>query len=165
MARLRRLFHCSSVLADGASAGREVAQERAVPLPLPGPCMAHNVGGHRRDYRTLAQSGPLFHGVELDSCCRVIRRRLVSLHSIRSAFQLDPTRRAAGGAGESSPGSDDYGNSGPGATSRISRTFVRDAGMESRDGATRVLAADGIRLRDGHGNDSNGGCRAGKKVW
>ena len=79
-----------------------------------------------------------------------------------SAKQLGGVPEIHGGDGEAATGDGWYPRAR--AASGVPGASVRDAGVEHRDWACRVLGADGIRDRDGRDDDSDGGCGVGEEV-
>lgn len=166
MAGMRGVFDHPSILAGGSSPGAALARASEVALSRIAPGVDRDVGWGRRTDRAVAAGRALFDGLELDSGSAAVCCGLLDLCASGNALQLGAAWRVAGIATRASRAAfGDHRNSGPREASGVPGTFVRDAGLERRDGASGELAADGLRDDHGRGDDSHGGCGAGEAVW
>ena len=168
MDRVRGVFDDPVVLADDSSAGAVVAGAVRVTLPRAGAGVAPDVGGDGRADRTLAQRDALhpFDAVELDSGRHPVRHRNAAVQTFANGIQPHAVVRGSRNRGWKSGAAAGHDrDSGAGAASGVPGASVRDVGLERGDGASGVLAADGIRDGHGRGDDSDGGCGVGEAVW
>src|SRR6516164_1396569 len=86
MACLCSVLHRPAVLADGASAGTEVAREGTLAVPRARAGVDHHVDRHRRDYGALACGHALLHAVGVAARCPAICGWYIDLSSRGSAF-------------------------------------------------------------------------------
>lgn len=94
-----------------------------------------------------------------------VRCRHLPLFPIRSALQLETTRRLARSIAESPRATArHHRDTVTGPPSGVPGTFVRDAGVEPRDRAGGLLESDGICRHHGSCDDSHGGGGIGEAV-
>ena len=165
MAGLRGLLDHSFVLVHGASARRAVAVPRRITVPSAGSGLGDDVDWHGLPDRTLAAPSLILDGLELASGRCFVRCRHLPLFPIRSALQLETTRRLARSIAESPRATArHHRDTVTGPPSGVPGTFVRDAGVEPRDGAGGLLESDGICRHHGSCDDSHGGGGIGEAV-
>jgi hypothetical protein len=157
MAGLRGLFHHSFVLVHGASARRAVAVPRRIAVPGTGSGLGDDVDWHGLPDRTLAARSLVLDPLELASGRCFVRGGYLPLLAVRSALQLEATRRLARSFAQSARAATGHDRDTlTRAASGVPGTFVRNGGLEPRDRAGGLLADDWFRDRNWRSHDSHG---------
>jgi hypothetical protein len=162
---LRRVFDDPIVLADDSSSGGSLARADAVALSRAGASLGWDVGSHGSRHIPLAGSPVLSELVELDSRGRSFLYRRDPLSTIWKGVWHEAVVGASRdwrGARRAATGDDR--NSSPSAASGLSRTPVRDAGVESGYWTGGMLGADRVCRDHGRGDDPHRGSGVGAKV-
>ncbi len=157
VAGMRRLCHHSVILVDHPPPRRLLALAEGFPVSHPDTTVDRNVDRSGRDYGSVARPDVLCHSVDMATRDAPLRRRVVDLQTRWSRFQRRPTRRPAGARLQTwgtAPGNIGHTRAGP--PSRVSGTFVRDAGLEPGDGTGGLLWADRVRTGHWRGHDPIG---------
>jgi hypothetical protein len=165
MVGLRGLFHHSFVLVYGASARRAVAVQREFAVPGAGPGVGHDVDWHGLPYGTLAARSYLFDVLELASGRCFLCGGHLPLFPIRSALQLEATRRLARSIAESAGAAAGHDRDTlTRAASGVPGAFMRNGGVDPRDWACGLLESDRFCRHHGSYDDSHGGRGIGEAV-
>src|SRR5882724_111741 len=166
MASVRHLFDDSIVLVDDPSLRGSLAGAEAIALPCAASGLDSNVGGDDADYSSVASHSSLSSRLAVGSSGSALGYGTLHLFSIRQEFQRETAWRSAGSAGRQSRATTGHRwNSGARAPSCVPCASVRDVDLERRDGACRVLGADGVRDSHWSADDPDGGRGVGEEVW
>jgi len=165
MAGLRGLLDHSLVLVHGASPRRAVAVQRRIAVPGAGSGLGDDVDWHGLSDRTLAARSLVLDPVELASSRCFVRGGDLPLFPVRSALQLEATRRLARSFAESARAATGHDwDTLTRAASGVPGTSMRNGGVEPRDRAGGLLQSDRFCRHHGRCDDSHGGGGIGEEV-
>ncbi len=166
MARLRGVLHHPRVLADDPSLCGSVARPKTLSLYSAVARVGRDVVPGRANHEPVAERESLPNKLVVGSYSATILRRNLYLLAIRKRLHRETTRRPSRSPRQESRSATSHRwNPRPSSPSNVSRTPLRNAGLERRHRTSRFLGIDRVRSPQRSDHDPHRRSRIRDEIW